>query len=449
MFSLVTAAFYASNFFYSKYNNSDMYLSWSKVAELRGTPDRIDTLEDTTFSDAPVYSLSNVGTDLTEHFDAFNVVENSYPSTPPVPYVFSIDGDGFLTSQGNRDNQKYNIGTKFTTNSPAHTASITFQLTQMPTTSQHIGFGFGLVSGNQVSFRRQSIMAYAFFKVNPSVEFGLRYYIMNGIPADNNDPDYQQKFHSDEQFASVEVNDVFTLSMSVLGEEVSIAHHSYRLNQTIRYNGPIYSKPNNARLTIIHIGGFFKYLNIEYREHVPHPSIICLGDSKTRGNGASSVANYYPNKLNSYLKLARGVAIYAGGGDQTKELLRSLTYPHVKAKIAILCIGRNDIYNIPNQDGTLYLTDDFDARRNYNQIVNVLKSRGVKVIHLLPIPENTYNQDALKTFITRTYPQDMHIDPSVGWISSYLSGDNIHPNDAGYDFIAQTVANALKTAALV
>lgn len=192
-----------------------------------------------------------------------------------------------------------------------------------------------------------------------------------------------------------------------------------------------FKAPNSSNITIWANGGTqqIQSLNV-YSIMRYQPDVVVIGDSKTFGySAAGAISLRYASQLGT-LGL---VNVYGGDGDRTVETVQTIaTVAARRPKYAILCIGRNDLASGVSS-GTW--------QANYQTIVNTLSAAGTTVIHLLPIPETTQDQSALKTWITANYTRT--IDPSVGWVNgNYLSSDNIHPNAAGHAFVATTILNA-------
>lgn len=157
------------------------------------------------------------------------------------------------------------------------------------------------------------------------------------------------------------------------------------------------------------------------------PNIVCIGDSKTAGFAADSITARWPALVNSGT-----VSVYAGDGDVTADTLAGINYVVARApQKAILFIGCNDI-RAAISSGTW--------QSNYTSIVNALTGAGAQVVHVLPAPEASLDQSALKSWIQTTYPNHLLIDPSEGWVNAtHLSADNVHPNATGHAFIASKI----------
>ena len=149
-----------------------------------------------------------------------------------------------------------------------------------------------------------------------------------------------------------------------------------------------------------------------------------VGDSKFVGFGSADIYKrigaFIPNSIT-----------YAGGGDKTAELAASVPYLiTLKPQTVLLNIGRNDL-------GFGIASGIWQA--NYASIVSQLTTAGIKVIHVLPMPESV-DQTALYNYITTTYGKKNCIDPvGAGYIGGLNSADGVHPSPAGMVWIADLI----------
>ena len=191
------------------------------------------------------------------------------------------------------------------------------------------------------------------------------------------------------------------------------------------------SFPNSDNIGIFNNGGTYTIQSIRViSRKQANPAIALVGDSKTWGCNAVTREQRFGSMLSSL----GPVAVYAGSGDTTQSVLNDLPYiVAMKPKSVLLNIGRNDLANS-------VATATWQA--NYSSIVSQLKAAGIKVTHLLPIPETTQaDQSALKTYITTTFAGDGMIDPSAGWSNSTMlsSADGTHPSQIGHAYIASLI----------
>ncbi|MNS87694.1 hypothetical protein D3C72_1216450 [compost metagenome] len=165
--------------------------------------------------------------------------------------------------------------------------------------------------------------------------------------------------------------------------------------------------------------------------------IICLGDSITFGQAATTAAQRYPDLLN-VSAMASG-----GGADGTVEtVLRIDEIIALMPKMVTLMIGGNDI---------LFGVPAATWKANYKLIRDRLFSAGIEVIHLLPTPRS--GADQLINYITTEagFMLDMVIDTNTLLASGnsqtlnamYDSGDGLHLNDVGFQKLADIINLAL------
>jgi acyl-CoA thioesterase-1 len=165
--------------------------------------------------------------------------------------------------------------------------------------------------------------------------------------------------------------------------------------------------------------------------------ILAFGDSLTYGTGASAEHDY-PAILAG---LAAREVINEGvpgeiSGDGLKRLPALLD--EYQPELLILIHGGNDILrNIPNQQ-----TAD-----NLNRMIVEANSRHIEVV-MLGVP--TFNllklnsADFYQTVAeTRQIPVDLNTLPDILGDNS-LKSDMIHPNDAGYQLMANNIFNLLR-----
>ena len=202
--------------------------------------------------------------------------------------------------------------------------------------------------------------------------------------------------------------------------------------------------PNSDRMALWNNGGTYTIQSIRVVSRKRQaPNLAVVGDSKTFGCDAS----IRDLRFGSEIDTLGPVSVYAGSGDVTQSVLNDLpSILAAKPRAVLLNIGRNDLAN-----GVAAAT----WQANYSGIVSQLKAAGVRVVHLLPIPETAQAQTALFSYITSTFPNDGLIDPAAGtymvngtvaytapsgWSNStMLSPDAIHPTAAGHAYLASLI----------
>ena len=187
--------------------------------------------------------------------------------------------------------------------------------------------------------------------------------------------------------------------------------------------------PNSDWVGIANNGGTYTIERIRViSRKAQQPQVATAFDSKGFGCNAVSRDLRFASTINSI----GPVAAFAGSGDTTQSVLNDLNYILASnPKDLLLNIGRNDLAN-----GVATAT----WQANYSAIVSGALARGVRVVHLLPIPETTVNQAALTTFIQTTFAGQPMIDPSVGWVNAtMLSSDGTHPTPVGHAHVKAAI----------
>jgi lysophospholipase L1-like esterase len=190
---------------------------------------------------------------------------------------------------------------------------------------------------------------------------------------------------------------------------------------------------NTSKIQILNFGGTQEITAFKVeRKSLKNADIICFGDSKTEGAGASDVAHRFTDLLAT--SLGRTVETWAGAGDRTVELINNVSYIVAAApKKVIICMGRNDLAS--GVSSAMWQTNLSTTRTS-------LINAGIQVIWLTYIPEPSQDQTSLVNYINTTFGSDTRIDISSGWNNSaMISGDGIHPNDAGHSYIASSLAS--------
>jgi acyl-CoA thioesterase-1 len=167
--------------------------------------------------------------------------------------------------------------------------------------------------------------------------------------------------------------------------------------------------------------------------------ILAFGDSLTYGTGAST-GHDYPGilaELTARKVINEGVPgeISGGGLKRLPALL-----DQYRPALLILIHGGNDMLrNIPNEQ-----TAD-----NLNRMITEANSRHIEVV-MLGVPKlnllTLNSADFYETITeTRQIPADLNTLPDILGDNS-LKSDMIHPNDAGYQLMANNIFNLLKQA---
>lgn len=164
--------------------------------------------------------------------------------------------------------------------------------------------------------------------------------------------------------------------------------------------------------------------------------ILAFGDSLTYGFGASSDFSY-PVRL----ELRSGVKVINAGvnGEISSEgLYRLPKYLEQKPDLVILCHGGNDILQKLSHE---------QLKKNLQEMVRLIKRSGAKVL-LVAVPDfhifgfktlSLYEEVADEAGILLEDDVLTHIE-----LHRDLKSDYVHPNDKGYDMMAEAFMKILK-----
>jgi acyl-CoA thioesterase-1 len=173
----------------------------------------------------------------------------------------------------------------------------------------------------------------------------------------------------------------------------------------------------------------------------PDAVVLAFGDSLTFGIGANT-GESYPARLEALI----GRKVVASGvpGEVSAAGLARLSseLEEAKPQLVILCHGGNDL---------LRKLDEAQAANNLRAMVRLAKAQGAQVVligvpkpGLLPSPAGFY-EDIAKEF---RLPYDGTTLRKI-LTDNALKSDLVHPNAAGYAWLAQAVAALLKKAGAV
>ncbi len=166
--------------------------------------------------------------------------------------------------------------------------------------------------------------------------------------------------------------------------------------------------------------------------------ILAFGDSLTFGTGATPETSY-PAMLEKLI----GRRVVAAGvpGEVTADGLERLVdvIEEEQPSLLILCHGGNDL---------LRQTGEAQAESNLRAMVSLAKGKGIQVLMLaVPKPGWTLAAPAYYEKIAAEFklPIETGILRSI-MASSKLKSDTIHPNEAGYQKMAEAIAELLRSA---
>lgn len=182
--------------------------------------------------------------------------------------------------------------------------------------------------------------------------------------------------------------------------------------------------------TIFSLGGTFTLdsLVVSSTELV-NAAWAAVGDSKTEGAVTTTYANRWTTLIGSYVP---SIVNLGAGGDRTAEVLARINQIiSLKPRKVLLEIGSNDL-----RGGVSEPT--FET--NYASISSQLIAAGIDVYYLLPFFETSEDQTTQYNYILANYPAAKIINTwSPTKVSGTLSGDGVHPNDAGHSAIARAI----------
>lgn len=170
----------------------------------------------------------------------------------------------------------------------------------------------------------------------------------------------------------------------------------------------------------------------------PDATIVAFGDSLTQGTGASASTSY-PSILG---KLAGRPIINAGiAGELSAAGLQRL--PTVLAKyrprLVLLCHGGNDL---------LRRRDVATLSANLRKMVDLIKSSGAEVVIIgVPQPALLLGPAPVYSDLVKSNGLVANLTVLSEVLSkSDLKSDPVHPNERGYQKIAQGIHNTLSVA---
>lgn len=170
----------------------------------------------------------------------------------------------------------------------------------------------------------------------------------------------------------------------------------------------------------------------------PEATILAFGDSLTSGAGSSSPKKNYPYLLSQYTG-NRVINSGAPGETSTRGIKRLPgVLDRYQPDLLILIHGGNDFLKKVSIDIT---------RNNLNLMVREAKSRDIDVILLgVPTPGILFLKSAefyAELAKIHKIPADLETLPLILGENS-LKHDPIHPNDKGYEILAQNIYTLLK-----
>lgn len=159
--------------------------------------------------------------------------------------------------------------------------------------------------------------------------------------------------------------------------------------------------------------------------------ILAFGDSLTEGYGAKE-NEAYPARLGSILNM-RVINAGISGEDSRQGAARlPALLDEIKPRIVILCHGGNDI---------LRKHDLKETKQNISFMITLMQNKNIDVV-LVGVPSGLFTDaDNLYDELADEYNL-IYDDGTLAKIikTPALKSDQIHPNAAGYDLLAQNLA---------
>jgi len=166
-------------------------------------------------------------------------------------------------------------------------------------------------------------------------------------------------------------------------------------------------------------------------------TILAFGDSLTYGFGASQNSSYPV-----YLQNKTGFNVINAGvnGELSSEGLERLpSYLQLKPKLVILCHGGNDILQNLSKE---------QLKKNLLKMIKMIKKSGADVL-LVAVPDfNLFNFKTLSIYEDIADETNVMFEHEVlTYIELHrsLKSDYVHPNSKGYEMMADSFIEILKT----
>jgi lysophospholipase L1-like esterase len=206
-------------------------------------------------------------------------------------------------------------------------------------------------------------------------------------------------------------------------------------------------------------------------------AVVSAGDSLTQGVGDSTNEGGYMPYLETMLETEKGIKEvdfynYGVKGNRTTQLLKRLKTPEMKdvlqeAELVILTIGGNDIMkvvrdNFSNLQLSTFTTEKESYRTHLTQIMEAIVSENPRASIVLVGLYNPFSKwfSEIKELdeivadwnkagqsVIANYPNAYFVpieDMFLNATENLLYTDNFHPNDKGYELIAQRLNQTLE-----
>jgi len=166
-------------------------------------------------------------------------------------------------------------------------------------------------------------------------------------------------------------------------------------------------------------------------------TVVCFGDSLTAGFGATQ-GHDYPTLLSQKINFP---VINAGvSGNTTRDALARLDKDVLShdPRLVIITLGANDFFQGMHKDETL---------ANMKKIIDRIKKRGAMVVWA-EVKMGSLGDPYIDDFINLADQENVMLVPNIlGGIMDdpEYKHDQIHPNDKGYEIMADRIYEEIKS----
>lgn len=163
--------------------------------------------------------------------------------------------------------------------------------------------------------------------------------------------------------------------------------------------------------------------------------VLAFGDSITFGTGAAPAENY-PSVLEK--RIGRRVVNAGVPGEVTAEGRTRLAsvLDEYRPALILLCLGGNDF---------LQHQDEAKTAENLKAMISLARNRGIDVV-LIGVPKLGFGLEVPKFYqeLAKEFAIPLEQKTLKRILSkSSLKSDSIHPNTAGYNILAESLAQLL------
>ncbi|MBI3987744.1 MAG: VCBS repeat-containing protein [Lentisphaerae bacterium] len=172
---------------------------------------------------------------------------------------------------------------------------------------------------------------------------------------------------------------------------------------------------------------------------------VALGDSITEGYGLSSYGDIFVSRLAALL--GKSVANEGVGGEQSEGGLDRVSgvLSWYKPGYMIVLYGANDVFRSDNTAGIVAnLRGIIDAAKNNNTVPLICTLTPVSGSHGFMTDGVLALNREIRILAQTENVTLVDFEAALGWNTSYLSSDGLHPNSAGHQVMANTLYDLLR-----